>query len=245
MKKYILHTLIAVLIGFSANAQIDRSQIPSSGPTPEVNLRDAKEFKLKNGLTVLVATDTKFPVVSWSLNLNNPPVFEGNKAGVQSLTGALLGKETLKSTKDEFAEKVDFLGASVSVNPNGGFGYCLTKYQEDVFSLFAEAAFKTKFTQEELDFEKEQLIEGIKSGENSAAAIAGNVRGAVFYGKKHAAGEIVTEETINNVSLEDVKQFCTDRFKPSNGYMLFTGDISVKDVKILPWRQKNPYPESR
>ena len=64
MKKYILHTLIAVLIGFSANAQIDRSQIPSSGPTPEVNLRDAKEFKLKNGLTGLVATDTKFPVVS-------------------------------------------------------------------------------------------------------------------------------------------------------------------------------------
>ena len=233
MKKYIIHTLVAVLIGLSATAQIDRSQIPSSGPTPEVNLRDAKEFKLKNGLTVLVATDTKFPVVSWSLNLNNPPVFEGDKAGVQSLTGALLGKETQKSTKDEFAEKVDFLGASVSVTPNGGFGYCLTKYQEDVFSLFAEAAFETKFTQEELDFEKEQLIEGIKSGENSAAAIAGNVRGAVFYGKNHAAGEIVTEETVNNVSLEDVKQFYIERFKPSNGYMLFTGDITVKEVKKL------------
>ena len=56
--------------------------------------------------------------------------------------------------------------------------------------LFAEAALQPKFTQKELDFEKEQLIEGIKSGENSAAAIAGNVRSAVFYGKNHAAGEI-------------------------------------------------------
>ena len=233
MKKHIIHTLIAVLIGLSATAQIDRTKIPSSGPTPEVNLREAKEFKLKNGLTILVATDTKFPVVSWSLNLNNPPAFEGDKAGVQSLTGALLGKETQQSTKDEFAEKVDFLGASVSVTPNGGFGYCLAKYQENVFSLFAEAAFQTKFTQEELDFEKEQLIEGIKSGKNSAAAIAGNVRGAVFYGKNHAAGEIVTEETVNNVTLEDVKQFYNERFKPSNGYMLFTGDITVKEVKTL------------
>ena len=233
MKKHIIHTLIAVLIGLSATAQIDRTKIPSSGPTPEVNLREAKEFKLKNGLTILVATDTKFPVVSWSLNLNNPPAFEGDKAGVQSLTGALLGKETQQSTKDEFAEKVDFLGASVSVTPNGGFGYCLAKYQENVFSLFAEAAFQTKFTQEELDFEKEQLIEGIKSGENSAAAIAGNVKGAVFYGKNHAAGEIVTEETVNNVTLEDVKQFYNERFKPSNGYMLFTGDITVKKVKTL------------
>ena len=233
MKKHIIHTLIAVLIGLSATAQIDRTKIPSSGPTPEVNLREAKEFKLKNGLTILVATDTKFPVVSWSLNLNNPPAFEGDKAGVQSLTGALLGKETQQSTKDEFAEKVDFLGASVSVTPNGGFGYCLAKYQENVFSLFAEAAFQTKFTQEELEFEKEQLIEGIKSGENSAAAIAGNVKGAVFYGKNHAAGEIVTEETVNNVTLEDVKQFYNERFKPSNGYMLFTGDITVKEVKTL------------
>ena len=233
MKKHIIHTLIAVLIGLSATAQIDRTKIPSSGPTPEVNLREAKEFKLKNGLTILVATDTKFPVVSWSLNLNNPPAFEGDKAGVQSLTGALLGKETQQSTKDEFAEKVDFLGASVSVTPNGGFGYCLAKYQENVFSLFAEAAFQTKFTQEELEFEKEQLIEGIKSGKNSAAAIAGNVRGAVFYGKNHAAGEIVTEETVNNVTLEDVKQFYNERFKPSNGYMLFTGDITVEEVKKL------------
>ena len=233
MKKYIIYTFVALLIGFSATAQIDRSKIPSSGPTPEVNLREAKEFKLKNGLTVLVATDTKFPVVSWSLNLNNPPVFEGDKAGVQSLTGSLLGKETQISTKDEFAEKIDFLGASVSVSPNGGFGYCLAKYQDQVFSLFAEAAFQTKFTQEELDFEKEQLIEGIKSGENSAAAIASNVRSAVFYGKNHAAGEIITEETVNSVTLEDVKQFYNERFKPSNGYMLFTGDITVKEVKKL------------
>ena len=130
MKKHFIYTLIVILTGFTATAQIDRSKIPASGPTPEVNLREAKEFKLKNGLTVLVANDTKFPVVSWSLNLNNPPVFEGDIAGVQSLTGSLLGKETQKSNKDEFAEKVDFLGASINISPNGGFGYCLAKYQE-------------------------------------------------------------------------------------------------------------------
>jgi len=183
MRKYYINTLVAIFIGLFATAQIDRSKVPASGPTPEINLREAKEFKLKNGLNVLVATDTKFPVVSWSLNLNNPPVYEGDKAGVQSLTGALLGKETQNNNKDEFAEKVDFLGASVSVSPNGGFGYCLGKYQNEVFALFAEAALQPKFTQEELDFEKEQLIEGIKAGANSAAAIASDVRGAVFYGK--------------------------------------------------------------
>lgn len=233
MKKHYIYILIATCFGWSLTAQIDRTKIPASGPTPEINLREAQKFKLKNGLTVLVATDTKFPVVSWSLNLNTPPVYEGEKAGVQALTSALLGKETQKSTKDEFAEKVDFLGATVSVNPNGGYGYCLKKYQQDVFALFAEAAFQPKFSQEELDFEKEQLLESLKAGENSAAAIASDVRDAVFYGKNHAAGEIITKETVNNVTLKDVNDFYNSRFKPSNGYLLFSGDITVKEAKKL------------
>lgn len=233
MKKYIFTLLVIVIATLTTNAQIDRTKIPASGPTPEVNLGDAEEFKHKNGLTVLVVNDSKLPSVNWSLNLNNPSVYEGEKAGVQSLTSALLGKETQLSTKDEFSEKVEFLGANVNVNPNGGFGFCLSKYKDEVFALFAEAALQPKFTQKELDFEKEQLIEGIRSGENSAAAIAGNVRSALAYGKEHAAGEILTEKTVKNVTLEDVQNFYKNRYKPSNGYMLFTGDITVKEVKKL------------
>lgn len=233
MKKYIILTLLAVFMGATVTAQVDRTKIPESGPMPEVNLGEAKEFKLKNGLTVLVVTDSKLPSLNWNLNLNNPPVYEGDKAGVQSLTSALMGKETQLTSKDDFSEKIDFLGASMNVSPNGGFGFCLSKYTDQVFSLFAEASLQPKFTQEELDFEKEQLIEGIKSGENSAAAIAGNVRSALLYGKNHAAGEIITEETVNNVTLEDVNNFYKERFKPSNGYILFSGDISEKQAKSL------------
>ncbi|EDM45654.1 peptidase M16-like protein [unidentified eubacterium SCB49] len=233
MKKYILYTFALVLTGLTATAQIDRTKMPTSGPTPEVNLGNADEFTLKNGLTVLVVNDTKLPSVTFSLNLNNPTAFEGDKAGVQSLTGALLGKETMKTSKDDFSEQVDFLGARINVTPNGGFGFCLSKYTDEVFSLFAEAALSPKFTQKELDFEKEQLITNIKSGEKSAAAIAGNVRNALAYGKNHAAGEITTEATINNVTLEDVQSFYNDRFKPSRGYMVFTGDITTKEVKKL------------
>ena len=233
MKKYIIFTLLAVFMGATVTAQVDRTKIPESGPMPEVNLGEAKEFKLKNGLTVLVVTDSKLPSLNWNLNLNNPPVYEGDKAGVQSLTSALMGKETQLTSKDDFSEKIDFLGASMNISPNGGFGFCLSKYTDQVFSLFAEAALQPKFTQEELDFEKEQLIEGIKSGENSAAAIAGNVRSALLYGKNHAAGEIITEETVNNVTLEDVNNFYNERFKPSNGYILFSGDITEKQAKLL------------
>lgn len=233
MKKQLIFLMVLFLAGTGAIAQIDRSQMPTSGPTPEINLGKPYSFELKNGLKVLVVTDKKLPTFSMSLDLNNPPVFEGDKAGVQSLTGAIMGKGSTETAKEEFNEQVDFLGARISVGTGGGFAASLSKYKNDVFELFTEAAFKPNFTQEELDFERSQLLEGLKSGENSAAAIAGKVRNALVYGKNHPAGEFATEETVNNVTLDDVKNFYTTYFKPSNGYLIITGDIEKKEAKKL------------
>ena len=225
---------MAVLFtGITAIAQIDRTTAPKSGPTPEVNLGKADEFKLKNGLQVLVVTDTKLPTINMSLNLNTPPAIEGDKAGVQSLTSAIMGKGTTKTDKDTFNEEVEFLGARLNVYSGGGFASSLSRYKEDVFRLFAEAALMPNFTQEELDFEKSQLIEGIKSGENSAEAIAGKVRSALAYGKDHASGEFATEESINNVTLQDVKDFYATYFTPATGFLVITGDITTKEAKKL------------
>ncbi len=233
MKKQVIILMALFFIGINAIAQIDRSVIPSSGPTPEINLGKPYTFELKNGLKVLVVTDKKLPAINMSLDLNNPPIFEGEKAGVQSLTGALMGKGSTVTPKEEFNEKVDFLGADIFVGVGNGYAGGLSKYTNEIFELFAEAAFQPNFTQKELDFEKSQAIEGIKSGQNSAAAIAGKVQGALVYGKNHPAGEFSTEESINNVTLADVKQFYADYFKPSNGYLVITGDIEEKKAKKL------------
>ncbi|PRP67631.1 insulinase family protein [Nonlabens agnitus] len=233
MKKHINILMAVLFIGTSAIAQIDRSKIPTSGPTPEINLGEPDSFELDNGLQVLVVTDRKLPTISMSLDLNNPPIVEGDKAGVQSLTGSIMGKGTTKTPKEKFNEEVDYLGAVISVSTGGGYVSTLSKYTDKVMGLFAEAALNPNFTQEELDTEKSQLIEGIKSGENSAAAIAGKVRSALVYGKDHAAGEFSTEETINNVTLADVKKFYNDYFVPNNAYLLISGDIDKKEAKKL------------
>lgn len=233
MKKHINILMAVLFIGTTAIAQIDRSKIPSSGPTPEINLGEPDSFELDNGLQVLVVTDRKLPTITMSLDLNNPPIVEGNKAGVQSLTGSIMGKGTTKTPKEKFNEEVDYLGARISVGTGGGFASTLSKYTDQVTAMFAEAALYPNFTQEELDTEKSQLIEGIKSGENSAAAIAGTVRNALAYGKSHAGGEFATEETVNNVTLADVKKFYADYFVPNKAYLLISGDIDKKEAKKL------------
>jgi predicted Zn-dependent peptidase len=97
----------------------------------------------------------------------------------------------------------------------------------------AEGALTPNFTQEEFDKEKEKLIDGLKAQEKSVAAVAGRVENVLAYGKNHPAGEYLSEETINNVTLADVKTNYATYFVPEQAYLVIVGDVKTKDVKKM------------
>ena len=63
MKKLSL-IIFAVFLTQGIFAQLDRSVVLKPKPLPTIQLEDAKKFKLKNGLTVLVVESDKLPTVS-------------------------------------------------------------------------------------------------------------------------------------------------------------------------------------
>ncbi|RZN83621.1 MAG: insulinase family protein [Winogradskyella sp.] len=219
------------LISFGVNAQLDRSQMPKAGPEPVINLEDPQEFKLNNGITVMVVENNKLPRVSYQLSIDNKPYAEGDKAGVSSLLSAMLGNGTTSISKDDFNEEVDFLGANISFGSSGGFGSGLVKYADRIVELMADATINPLLTEEEFNKEKDKLIENLKTSAKSSDAVAGRVVGALAYGKEHVYGEFTTEETVNNVTFQDVLDFYKIRFAPNNAYIVVVGDISAKDAK--------------
>ena len=92
MKTKIFTIILFLLVSFSLDAQIDRSKMPESGPSPKVKLGKVNKFSLKNGLMVIMVENHKLPRASASLTIANDPVFEGEKAGLGSMMGSLLGK---------------------------------------------------------------------------------------------------------------------------------------------------------
>lgn len=220
-----------LMLATATYAQIDRSVQPTPGPAPEINLKDPETFSLKNGLKVMVVENKKLPRVSIQLSLDNPLIVEGDKAGVASLTSSMLGKGSQSIAKDAYEDEVDYLGANISFGSQSAFASGLSKYFERLIELTADAGINPNFTQEEFDKEKERLIEGLKSSEKSVSAIAGRVQNVLAYGADHPYGEFTTEETVNNVTLADVKKFHADYFRPNNGYLIIIGDVNFKDVK--------------
>ncbi|WP_299098393.1 pitrilysin family protein [uncultured Winogradskyella sp.] len=231
MKTKIVAFFALFIITISASAQIDRSQPPVAGPEPEITIEEPKEFELKNGLKVLVVENHKLPKVTYSLRIDNKPIATGDKAGVESLLGSMLGNGTTSISKDEFNEEVDFLGANLNFGFTGGYASSLTKYSDRILELLSDAAINPLLTEEEFEKEKVKLLEGLKSEEKSSDAIAGRVGSALSYGKKHPYGEFVTEETINNVSFGDVVAFYEKYFNPNSAYLVVIGDVEYKDVK--------------
>lgn len=233
MRTKILSLIAIVTLSFALNAQIDRSKMPKPGPDPVVKLGNAEKFTLDNGMTVIMVENHKLPRASANLTIDNKPFFEGEIAGVSSMMGSLLGRGTATISKNDFNEKVDYLGASINFSSRGAFASSLKKYFPEVLALMADGIKNSQFTQEEFDKEVKVTLDGIKSGEKSVTNIARRVENVLTYGKNHPFGEFVTKASVNKITLENVKTFYNTYYKPNNGYLIIEGDINPKKIKKL------------
>ena len=229
MKKNLF--ILTLLLTFTAFAQVDRSQQPQPGPAPVIQLGEPERFTLKNGLSVLIVENNKLPRASVSLTLDNPPIAEGEMAGVSAMTAALLGKGSKKIDKDSFNEEVDFMGASINFGSQSASASSLSRYFNRVLELMSEAALNPNFTQEEFDKERDIILDGIKSSEKSVTSAARRVENLLAYGKNHPYGEYVSKESVEKISLADVKAFYKRYFLPNNAYLIIVGDVDAQGLK--------------
>lgn len=228
MKKFI-YIAASLFLTITMQAQ-DRPQ-PKAGPAPTININKPQSFVLKNGLKVLVVENHKLPRVSFNLTLDNPPYAEGNKKGVSDILSGMLGNGTETISKDVYNEEIDFLGADISFYASGASGNGLSRYSKRILELMADGALNPLFDQKEFEKEKEKIIEGLKADEKSVSAIARRAENALVFGKEHYKGEFTSEETLKNVTLDDVVMNYNTYFVPANAYLVIVGDVNFKEVK--------------
>lgn len=236
MKKITILSLVAFLT-IPVFAQLDRSVRPTAGPAPEIKIGESQSFTLDNGLKVFVVENHKLPRVAISLSFDIKPFTEGDKVGYSDIAGDLLATGTKSMSKDKFNESVDFIGANFSTYSSGLYISGLSKYNDQLIGMLADVAMNANFTQEELDKLKKQYISGLASEKDEPDAIAENVRKVLVYGKDHPYGELPSETTIENITLEDAKNYYNTYFRPNIAYMAIVGDVNFKKVKKLVTKQ--------
>ncbi|MFI5139705.1 MAG: M16 family metallopeptidase [Sphingobacteriales bacterium] len=234
MKKFIMIAAGALLMQYAqAQNTIDRSKQPKPGPAPVLTIKDPVIYKLPNGITLLVVEDHRLPKVSATFSIDAGPRTEGSKAGVINLMGSMLNEGTKTMPKAAFDEAVDKIGATVSLNSAGGDASALTRYFKSAFKLMGLGLKEPAFTQESFDKLKTQAITSLKAQSKSAQAISARVTNALVYGKTHPNGEFETEESIQALTLKDIRTAYHKYITPSRAYLTIIGDIKPAAAKLL------------
>lgn len=223
---------LAIITGVSAQ-KLDRSKKPAPAPAPQINIGTPATFTLPNGLKVFVVENHKLPQVAFSLSLDVDPILEGDAAGFVDATGQLLERGTKNRTKQQLDEEIDFIGASINTSSQGVSASALKKHQEKLLDIMSDIILNADFKQEELDKIIKQTKSGIAQSKDDPDAIAGNVKSVLLYGKKHPYGEVITEETVDKVTLEQCKKYYTTYFKPNVAYLAIVGDVTVAEIKPI------------
>jgi zinc protease len=227
MKKYILS--IGALIPALIFGQIDRSIVPTAGKAPVININDSEVFTTSNGITVILSENHKLPRVSFRLVMGTPFFAEGSKAGLSDIAGELILSGTINRSKDQLDNEKDYIGANLSADNRSISLSCLTKHADKGLTLFSDVLLNANFPKDEFDRVKNQSSSALLSAKSDPGTMANNAEAKANFPKGHPYGEVMTEATLNNISLEDVKNFYKQVFTPDGSYLVIVGDIS-KDV---------------
>jgi zinc protease len=95
----------------------DRSVMPSVGPSPSIDFPEVQRLALSNGLQVWLVERSDLPLVTVQLLLNAGAIAEpADRAGLASLTAAMLTQGTSSRSATQIAEETEFLATNLTAN---------------------------------------------------------------------------------------------------------------------------------
>jgi zinc protease len=193
------------------------------------------ESKLPNGLKIIVVNRKNVPLVSVNLMISSGAFGEVDKlAGVTDMTASLLTKGTKTRTADAIAEQTEFLGSSIGGNANWmttTVGFDVTTDNLDkAMAIFADVVLHPTFPQAEIDLYKSQAIDDLESSLKQPGTLARFVAARYTFGEHSVGG---TPETIDAITRKDILRIYKEDYKPENGTIIFTGDITQVQAQLI------------
>jgi zinc protease len=231
MKNFIVYIFLLFTCVFSASAQLDRSVRPQPGPAPVIQLGDFDSFTLENGLQVIVVENRKIPVVSFQLTLDIKPILEGEAKGYVDLSGQLMREGTINRSKQQIDESIDFIGANLSTYSTGMFASSLTRHKDVLLELMADVLLNPTFPGEELQRRIVQTRSALQTVKTDGGSIANNLAVTNIYGTEHPYGEVTTEENLDNITVDLLRDYYQTYFRPNVAYMVIVGDMNVQEAR--------------
>ena len=240
-------------------------QLAPSTPPVTAAAAQVSQFKLDNGLTVIVKPDRRAPTAVHMLWVRVGSMDEVDGAsGVAHVLEHMMFKGTDKLQPGEFSRRVAALGgrenAFTSTDYTGYYQQVPANRLGDVMALEANRFAHSRYSDEEFAKELEVVKEERRSRteDNPRALMFEQLRATTFIASPYRRPVIGWMGDLESLTAQDARAFFQRWYTPANAAVVVVGDVDPQQVLALaeqhyggiashavPARKPRPEPEQR
>jgi len=218
-------------------SKIDRSKEPGYGKAPTVKVPQVWDTKLANGMRVVGIENKEVPLVQFDIAIDGGLLLDNpDKVGVANFMARMLTQGTAKKTPEQLEEAIQQLGAAINVSARAEdvriSVTTLARNFDATLDLVEEILLQPRWDEKEFALIKQSVLSQIRqqdAGPNALAAI--NFNKLVFPQDDLRSRNILgTAETVNAITMDDLKGYYRANLTPSNARMHVVGALPKASI---------------
>ncbi len=217
---------------------IDRSIKPEPSAEIKISLPEIEKFKLNNGLEVYFIQKDKIPVLQANLLVNGGSSFDpAGKKGLANLFSMVIDEGAGKYDSLQLSDEFDSIGTHFSVSSSEDNLYfslqTLKENFEKSLELFSTVVLQPHLDEKDFQREQRKMITRIMQQQDEPDEIADIVYQFRMFDKLNPYAYPVSgyEDTVKNLSIEDIRKFYSNYLFPNNSTIIVVGDISKDELQ--------------
>jgi zinc protease len=219
---------------------VDRARVPKVGAPPTMKFPEVQDYRLANGLRVVLWERTALPLVSLELQFRGgASAHPAAKAGLAATVADMIDEGTTTRSAVEIAGAAELLGATLTSSA----GYDASQVRlsvlrdklADGLDIVADIVMHPTFPDSELARVRKQRIDRVLQRSAEPAALADDAFARVLYGADHPYGTSLlgTRESLSALTRDDVVAFHRARYAPGQATLVVVGDIGREALDSL------------
>ena len=201
----------------------------------KTDIPKTKRLVLSNGMVVHLLPDHELPLFQINAMVRVGSIWEpAEKAGLAGLTGAVIRSggtltrdpETLDETLERIAGSVE---TSIGEESGSATLSVLSKDIDIGLELFADVVRNPRFDKDRFELAKARMLDSIRRENDEPTHIADRELEKLLYAGT-PYGRVPTLETVESITLDDVRAFHRKYFRPANFIIGVTGDFDEKTI---------------
>ena len=216
----------------------DRSVQPPLGPDVSVTVPQVWKSSLSNGIQVYGISHTEVPLIQYNIVIDGGHMLDDiSSPGVANMLATMLNEGTKNKTPEELEEEIDLLGSMIRINAGTEditvSVNTLARNFEKTLAIVEEMLLQPRWDTLAFELARTRVINGIKRNSIDPTYLGSMALSKLMLGKGniYSADVAGTLESVQSMTMDDIKAFYEKNISPSVARFLVVGSVDQPRVE--------------